>query len=98
MFMPAEYAWAEPVVIASIVVLIISWIGNSIYFGNRFANALVTAIVFAVIFGALAFFRLGTVSVTLPGISSAPVARTAPPATPSPPAPPSNPVTTVPPK
>jgi hypothetical protein len=93
MFMPAEYAWAEPVVIASIAVFIISWIGNSIYFGNRIANALVTAIVFAVIFGALAYFKLGTVSMTLPGISSAPVAKSAPPA---PPAPPANPVTTVP--
>jgi hypothetical protein len=93
MFMPAEYAWAEPVIIAAIIIFVISWIANAIYFGNRIANALLTGIVFAVIFGALTYFKLGTVSMTLPGISSAPVARTAPPA---PPAPPANPVTTVP--
>jgi hypothetical protein len=97
MFMPAEYAWTEPIVIAAIVVFIISWIGNSIYFGNRFVNALLTAVVFALIFGALAYFKLGTVTMTLPGLPTAPVARTAPPAQPAPPAPPpANPVTTVP--
>ncbi len=55
MFLPAEYAWAEPVLIAAAVVFVVDLIGNMISFSNRFVNALVTAIVFAVIFGTLTF-------------------------------------------
>ena len=89
MFMPAEYAWAEPVAIAAIVVFIISWIGNSILFGNKFVNALATAIVFGMIFGALAYFRVATLSITFPGLEPVSVSEPAPPA-------PSGLVTTVP--
>jgi hypothetical protein len=53
MFLPTEYAWLEPVIIASGVVFVIGLIGNALSFSNRFVNALVTAIVFAVIFGVL---------------------------------------------
>jgi hypothetical protein len=40
MFLPAQYAWFEPVLIATIVVFIIDLVGNSIGFGNRFLSAL----------------------------------------------------------
>jgi hypothetical protein len=53
MFLPTEYVWLEPVLIAAAVVFVIGLIGNALSFSNRFVNALVTAIVFAVIFGAL---------------------------------------------
>lgn len=55
MFLPAEYAWLEPVLIAAGVVFVVDLIGNMISFSNRFVNALVTAIVFAVIFGSLTY-------------------------------------------
>ena len=53
MFLPTEYVWLEPVLIAAGVVFVIGLIGNALSFSNRFVNALVTAIVFAVIFGVL---------------------------------------------
>ena len=59
MFLPAEYAWFEPVLIASIVVFIIDLIGNSITFSNRYVSALVSAIVFAIVFGGLVYFGYG---------------------------------------
>lgn len=90
MLMPAQYAWAEPVVIASIVVFIISWIGNSLVFASKLLNALATALVFALIFGALAYFQIATISLSTPGREPAPVAK------PAAPVPPTNPVTTVP--
>ena len=62
MFLPSEYLWFEPVLIATIVVFIVDYIGNYITFSNRFFNALVTAIIFAIIFGALAYFGFGDVS------------------------------------
>ncbi|WP_295557186.1 hypothetical protein [uncultured Hyphomicrobium sp.] len=53
MFLPSEYIWLEPVLIAAGVVFVIGLIGNALSFSNRFVNALVTAIVFAVVFGVL---------------------------------------------
>lgn len=53
MFLPTEYIWLEPVLVAAGVVFVIGLIGNLLSFSNRFVNALVTAIVFAVVFGAL---------------------------------------------
>jgi hypothetical protein len=44
MFLPPQYAWFEPVLIASIVVFIIDFIGASIASGNRFLSALVSAV------------------------------------------------------
>jgi hypothetical protein len=58
MFLSAQYAWFEPVLIASIVVFVIDLVGNSIGFGNRFLSALMSAILFAVVFGAPCLFRL----------------------------------------
>ena len=55
MFLPTEYAWLEPVLIAAGVVFVVGLIGNVLSFSNRFLNALVTAIVFAVIFGVLSY-------------------------------------------
>jgi hypothetical protein len=65
MLLPAQYAWFEPVLIASIVVFIIDLIGNWITFGNRYLNALVSAIVFAAVFGALVYFGYGSVSMSV---------------------------------
>ena len=55
MFLPTEYGWLEPVLIAAGIVFIVGLIGNVLSFSNRFVNALVTAVVFAVIFGVLSF-------------------------------------------
>jgi hypothetical protein len=63
--LPAQYAWFEPVLIASIVVFIIDLIGNWITFGNRYVNAFVSAIVFAVVFGLLVYFGYGSVSMSV---------------------------------
>ena len=65
MFLPAQYAWFEPVLIASIVVFIIDLVGNSITFSNRYLSALVSAIVFAIVFGGLAYFGYGNVSMSV---------------------------------
>jgi hypothetical protein len=75
MFMPAQYAWLEPVLIAAVVVFFIDWIGNNITFSNRVINAFVTAFIFALVFGALVYFGYGgvqmsfstTPAVTAPG-------------------------------
>src|SRR5476651_1276223 len=65
MSLPAEYAWFEPVLIATIVVFIIDLVGNSIGLGNRFLGALMSAIVFALVFGALVYFGYGNVSMSV---------------------------------
>lgn len=63
MFLPAEYVWLEPVIIAAIVVLVVDLVGNSLAFGGRIGNAIITAAVFFVVFGALAYFGLGKLEV-----------------------------------
>ena len=65
MLLPPQYAWFEPVLIASIVVFVIDLVGNSITFSNRYISALVSAIVFAAVFGGLTYFGLGKVSMTV---------------------------------
>jgi len=65
MFLPPQYAWFEPVLIASIVVFVIDLVGNSISFGNRFIGALASALVFALVFGALVYFGYGSVSMSV---------------------------------
>lgn len=67
--LPAQYAWLQPVLIASLVVFVVDLIGNHIAFGSRIVNALVTAIIFGLVFTALVYFELGGVSmsVKLPG-------------------------------
>jgi len=65
MMLPAQYAWFEPVLIASIVVFIIDLVGNSFAFGNHYVGALVSAILFALVFGALVYFGYGNVSMSV---------------------------------
>ncbi|WP_439541014.1 hypothetical protein [Hyphomicrobium sp.] len=55
MFLPAEYAIYEPVVIAAAIVFVVALIGNVLSFSSRFGNAFLTAVIFAAIFGVLAF-------------------------------------------
>ncbi len=71
MFLPAQYAWFEPVLVAAIVVFIIDLVGNSIGFGNRILSAFMSAIVFAVVFGALVYFGYGSVSMSVTTTPSA---------------------------
>ena len=70
-FLPEQYAWFEPVLIAAIVVFVIDLIGNTIGFGNRFVGALMSAILFAVVFGALVYFGYGSVSMQVTTTPSA---------------------------
>lgn len=58
MFMPQDYSWLEPVLVAAAIVFVVDLIGNMISFSNRFVNALVTATLFAIIFGAMSMFLL----------------------------------------
>ena len=71
MFLPAQYAWFEPVLIASIVVFIIDVVGSSIAFGNRYLSALMSAILFALVFGGLVYFGYGNVSMSVTATPSA---------------------------
>ena len=65
MLLPVEYAWAEQVLIASVVVFFFAWIGNTITFANRVISAFVTALVFGLVFTALVYFGYGGVSVSV---------------------------------
>ena len=65
MFLPPQYAWFEPVLIASIVVFVVDLIGNSITFSNRYISALMSAFVFAAIFGGLTYYGYGNVSMSV---------------------------------
>src|SRR3977135_656298 len=65
MFLPAQYAWFEPVLIAAFVVFLFDVVVNSIGFGNRYLSALMSAIVFALVFGALVYFGYGNVSMSV---------------------------------
>ena len=71
MLLPEQYAWFEPVLIATIVVFIIDLIGYTIGFGNRFLSALMSAIVFAVVLGTLVYFGYGSVSMSVTTTPSA---------------------------
>ena len=65
MLLPAQFAWFEHVLIASIVVFVIDLVGSSFSFGNRFVSAVMSALIFAAIFGGLTYFGYGTVSMTV---------------------------------
>jgi hypothetical protein len=66
MFLPAQYAWFQPVLIAAIVVFVIDLIGSMIVFSTRPAlNALASAILFAVIFGLLVYYGYGRVEMSV---------------------------------
>jgi hypothetical protein len=78
MFLPPEYHWLEPVVIASIVVFFIDWIGNTITFSNRVINAFMTALVFGLVFAALVYTGVGRIEISFNPPSSQ-VSPTTPP-------------------
>ena len=63
--LPPQYAWFEPVLIASIVVFVVDLVGNSITFSNRYVSALVSAFIFAAVFGGLTYFCYGNVSMSV---------------------------------
>ena len=63
--LPPQYAWFEPVLIASIVVFVVDLIGNSITFSNRYVSALVSAFIFAAVFGGLTYYGYGNVSMSV---------------------------------
>jgi hypothetical protein len=65
MFLPAQYLWLEPVIVAAVVVFVIDLIGNTISFSNRFLNALVTSVVFALVFGSLVYFGYGNIRLSV---------------------------------
>lgn len=65
MFLPADYLWLEPVLIAAAVVFVIDLIGNVVAFGSRVTNAFVTAVLFAVVFGALVYFGYGNITMSV---------------------------------
>lgn len=71
MFLPPEYFWLEPVIMAAVVVFVIDLIGNTLAFGSRFVNAFVTAVVFALVFGSLVYFGYGNISMTVNATPSA---------------------------
>jgi hypothetical protein len=70
-FMPAQYVWLQPVLIAAVIVFIVDLIGNTITFSNRVVSALVSAIVFAIIFGAIVFYGYGNLSMSVSTTPSA---------------------------
>ena len=65
MVLPSEYAWIEPVLIASLVVFVVSWLGNKLTLANPIVNAIVTAVIFGLIFGAITYFGYGSVTMTV---------------------------------
>ena len=71
MFLPADYLWLEPVLIAAAVVFVIDLIGNALSFGSRVTNAFVTAVVFALVFGALVYFGYGKITMAVSTTPSA---------------------------
>jgi hypothetical protein len=66
MFLPTEYFWLEPVLIAAIVVFVVDLISNFITLGNKWVNALVTALIFGVIFGVVVYLGYGEITLALP--------------------------------
>ncbi|MFM9847089.1 MAG: hypothetical protein ACKVP3_08005 [Hyphomicrobiaceae bacterium] len=71
MFLPGEYLWLEPVIVAAVVVFVIDLIGNMLVFGSRVVNAFVTAVLFTLVFGSLVYFGYGNVSMTVSATPSA---------------------------
>ncbi len=63
MFLPPQYFWLEPVLLAAAVVFVVDLISNTITFSNRFANALMSAILFAALFGSLSYYGYGSVRI-----------------------------------
>ncbi len=79
MLFSEQYIWAEPIVIITIVVLVCSWIGNTIASGRNFLAALIAAILLALFLGPLAYFRLATLTLTFPFRDPAPLSQSSTP-------------------
>jgi hypothetical protein len=71
MFLPPQYLWLEPVIVAAVVVFVIDLIGNTISFSNRILNAVVTSVVFALVFGSLVYFGYGNITMSVSSTPSA---------------------------
>lgn len=54
-FLPDQYFWLQPVLIAVAIVFVVDLIGNLITFNNRILNALVTAVIFGILLGAVMY-------------------------------------------
>ena len=65
MFLPPQYLWLEPVLIAAVIVFVIDLIGNTLVFGSRVTNAMATTVVFAIVFGSLVYFGYGNISMSV---------------------------------
>jgi hypothetical protein len=66
MFLPAQYAWFEPVLVAAVIVFLVDFAGSVIVFSRRpTLNALASAILFAIGFGVLVYYGYGTIDVSL---------------------------------
>lgn len=61
-FLPPEYFWLEPVLIAAVVLFVVDLVSNAFTLENRVVNALVTAIIFGAIFGAVVYLQYGEVT------------------------------------
>jgi len=85
MFLPSEYAWFQPVLIAAIIVFIIDLIGSMIVFSRRPAlNAFASAILFAVVFGVLVYYGYGRVEMSVSTTPEPTAPAQSPPTTPAP--------------
>jgi hypothetical protein len=85
MFLPSEYTWFEPVLIAAIIVFIIDLIGSMIVFSRRpMLSALASAILFAVIFGVLVYYGYGRVEMSVSTRPEPTAPAQSPPMTPAP--------------
>ena len=65
MFLPAQYFWLEPVILAAIVVFVVDLLANMLSFSNRYVNALLTAVLFSAIFGTLVYFGYGNIQISV---------------------------------
>jgi hypothetical protein len=62
-FLPGGIMWLEPVIIATVVVFAVGFLGNVLAFDDRIMNALVTAVIFLVIFGLVTYLGYGNIDV-----------------------------------
>ena len=72
MFLPPQYAWFGPVVIASLVVFVFDLVGTSMTFNNHHISALMSALVSTVVFSGLSYSGLGSVSMSIKAPTSFP--------------------------
>ena len=71
MFLPDQYFWLEPVILAAVVVFFVDLLANMLSFSNRYVNALVTALLFTAIFGSLVYLGYGKIQISIQTTPSA---------------------------